>query len=110
MNKLLVLGGVLVAGALLWYTFLYHPCKEPGDLQVAVVGLNCALDFFNRPVQDVRADACKYLGREPGCQLAEEDKVKVLEMIDEQVAICAKKRLAAEGFCTDKVTKKGLRQ
>lgn len=110
MKKLLyVLAGVAAVAAL-WFIFEYHPCKEPGDLQVAVVGLNCALDFFNRPVQDVRADACKYLGREPGCQLAEDDKVKVLEMIDEQVAICAKKRLAAEGFCTDKVTKKGLRQ
>lgn len=91
--------------------YMFWPrCKEPGDVQVAMVGLNCALDFFNRPIEDVRADACKYLGREPLCQFSEEDKAKVLDMIDEQVAACAKKRLAADGFCTDKVTKKGLRQ
>lgn len=110
MNKLLVLGGVLAGAALLWYMFLYNPCEEPQPLQVSVVALNCAMEFFNRPLEEVRADACKFLGRDPGCGFSEEDKIKVLDMIDQKVLVCTKKRLAADGWCTDKITKEGLLQ
>lgn len=90
----------------IYYLFIYNPCKEPEDLQVAVAGLECTVDLFNKPVEQLRTEFCIYLGREAECELNEELRPQFLEMINQQILVCTQKKLAAQNLCTDKVEAK----
>lgn len=93
---------LLVVG-LGYYAFFYHPCEEPSDIQVAIAGLQCTIEILNKPVEQLREEICGSVGKPADCELTEDDKTVALELINRQAFACAKKKLEAENFCTDKV-------
>lgn len=103
MKPLYAVLGAVVAVAIGYYAFFYNPCKEPTDMKIALTGLQCTIDILNKPVEQIRAEACKYLGRDAECEFSEDDKLVILEMINKQAFACTKERLAKENLCTDKV-------
>ena len=100
----------VVVGVMIFLTYFYHPCKQPDEMLVGLTGLKCTIDILNKPVEEIRADACKYLGRQADCQFSEEDKMIIIEMINHQALDCVKKKLQEDNYCVDKVTSKGLIQ
>lgn len=118
-NKYGIAFMVIVAVAATHYFFFYKKCEEPMDITVAAIhykkceepmgitvavhALKCTLAAVNKPTGELREESCHYLRRGSQCNLSEEDKPKILEMIDAMVLDCTKKELEKENYCTDKV-------
>lgn len=94
---------VIVVIAAIHYFFFYKKCEEPMDITIAVHALKCTMAVVNKPVEELREEFCHYLRRGSQCDLSEEDRPKILEMIDSMVLDCTKKELEKENYCTDKV-------
>ncbi len=95
--------GVALIAVGAYFAFVYKSCQEPEDVVVALTGLTCAQQVLNKEPQQLRAEFCEYLQRGPECELNEEDRPKLFEMIDKLVSSCLKESLAKENYCTDKV-------
>jgi hypothetical protein len=104
MKKLVyALVGVALIAVGAYFAFVYKSCQEPDDMVVALTALSCAQQVLNKEPQQLRAEFCEYLQRGPECDLQEEDRPKLIEMIDGLVGTCLKDALAKENYCTDKV-------
>lgn len=102
MKKVYIVLGIVALVAVVNY-YLANKCKEPSDLEIAVRNLECTVQLFNRPVEQLREEFCQYLQRGESCDIFDEDRPKLIEMMNLITAECTKASLAKENFCVDKV-------
>ena len=70
--------------------------------------MTCAIEILNKPIEVLRADLCTKLNKGENCEFTDDDKLVAIDMINQQALDCTKTKLAADNYCTDKVTLKGL--
>jgi hypothetical protein len=103
MKKVYAVVAVLLLVVLGYFAFFHKTCEEPEEIVVALTGLQCAQQVLNKEPQELRAQFCEYLQRGSECELQEEDRPKLIEMIDGLVVNCIKAEFAKQNLCTDKI-------
>ena len=100
--------GLAVAAliALGYFGFFYKPCEEPEDLRIAIASMSCAMELLNKPQEQLHQELCEMVDKPVGCDFTEDEKVRILEIIDQKVIACTEKLLAAENYCVGKVADK----
>jgi hypothetical protein len=88
---------IIVISGVIYY--LNPPCKQPDELTVAFLQLDCAQ---NINIDELKKKACQALYNESTCQLKNEDLPLIESIAKDMINKCAKKNLVDQNLCIDK--------
>ena len=97
-KKLYTLLALLLVGGLGYY-LLAPRCKQPDEMSVLMLQLQCAQSL---DIPSLRAELCQQQYGNPVCELQETDRDAGSKLFLGKVNACAKAELKRTNMCTDK--------
>jgi hypothetical protein len=90
---------LIVAVAAIHYFFFYEKCKQPDEMSVLMLQLQCAQSL---DIPSLRAELCQQQYGNPVCELQETDRDAGSKLFLGKVNACARAELKRTNMCTDK--------
>ncbi len=106
MKRVLLAIGLVALLTVGYFAFIYKPCKEPTDIEVANAILDCAKQYFEMPPEALRADFCSILNKQADCEFSEEEAFIIIAELDKRIIACSNVKLKANNMCVRDQVKK----